>query len=139
MIAQMSVQIILALNLLDLLFFYNSPSAEIGRQDELKLRWLMSWTFKSFLGYMKLILFYFILFYNTDMTRRNASTNLLVIPIVSYTNPDIEKISILKNNDKKTGIYRWTNKATGKFYIGSAQHSTAQHSNQFKKEVSKLL
>lgn len=39
MIAQMSVQVILALNLLDLLFRYsNSPSAEIGRQDELKLR-----------------------------------------------------------------------------------------------------
>lgn len=96
MTVEMSVQIILALNLLDLLFFYNSPSAEIGRQDELKLRWLMSWTFKSFLGYMRKL----ILYYNTDMTRRNASTNLPVIPIVSYINPDIEKVSILENNDK---------------------------------------
>jgi hypothetical protein len=40
------------------------------------------------------------------MTRRNASTNLPVIPFVSYTNPDLEKVSRLKNNDKKTGIYR---------------------------------
>lgn len=54
------------------------------------------------------------------MTYRNASSNLPVIPLVSYTNPDIEKVSILENNDKKTGIYRWTNKVTGKFYIGLA-------------------
>lgn len=40
--------------------------------------------------------------------------------IVCYSNVELHKFLILKNNRNKSGIYRWTNKTTGKSYIGSA-------------------
>lgn len=41
------------------------------------------------------------------------------IPVLSYLNTDIDKISILEDNANKTGIYKWTNKLTEEFNIGS--------------------
>ena len=37
-----------------------------------------------------------------------------------YLNADKEKVIAIKHNRKKSGIYRWTHKKSGKFYIGSA-------------------
>ena len=37
-----------------------------------------------------------------------------------YDNADINKVSILKGNIGKSGIYRWVNKINNKTYIGSA-------------------
>jgi hypothetical protein len=31
---------------------YINPNAGIGRQDNLKIYWYLSWTFKSFFGYI---------------------------------------------------------------------------------------
>ena len=41
-------------------------------------------------------------------------------PAVVYTNPDTQKLQILKENKNKSGVYRWINKETGKSYVGSA-------------------
>ncbi len=43
-----------------------------------------------------------------------------VAPILSYSKADRQKKDILKDNSKKTGIYWWINKNSGKSYIGSA-------------------
>lgn len=37
-----------------------------------------------------------------------------------YKDPDTMKTVILKENKEKSGIYRWTNKLSGDFYIGSS-------------------
>lgn len=39
---------------------------------------------------------------------------------VSYTNADTQKESILNDNKKKAGVYRWTNIDSGKMYVGSS-------------------
>ena len=44
-----------------------------------------------------------------------------MMPAVTYPNADTHKLFILKDISNKTGIYKLTNKLTGKFYIGSAQ------------------
>ncbi len=80
---------------------YASPSAGIGRQDDLKLRWITSWTFKSFLGYMKRLIIY-----NTNFTFASFSTlssSNLNVSVISYLNADTDKISIL--NEKKKNWY----------------------------------
>jgi group I intron endonuclease len=38
---------------------------------------------------------------------------------------------IYKENNKKSGIYRWTNLVTGKSYIGSAVNLTERLKNYF--------
>lgn len=42
------------------------------------------------------------------------------IPVVTYSNAATEKARILIENRQKSGVYRWTNLANGKFYIGSS-------------------
>nr|YP_010218597.1 GIY-YIG endonuclease [Morchella brunnea]UBU98428.1 GIY-YIG endonuclease [Morchella brunnea] len=41
-------------------------------------------------------------------------------PVATYSNPDLQKDQVYSDNRDKSGIYRWTNKINGKFYIGSA-------------------
>jgi len=41
-------------------------------------------------------------------------------PIITYNNADLEKLQILKENSKKTGIYLWIHKESGNIYVGSA-------------------
>lgn len=43
----------------------------------------------------------------------------LVTPVKSYSNSLLEKKFVFENNNKKAGIYRWTNKLKAKSYIGS--------------------
>jgi len=43
-----------------------------------------------------------------------------LIPIIVYSNADIDKSIILNDNKGKAGIYQWTHKESGKIYIGSA-------------------
>jgi len=50
----------------------------------------------------------------------NTLNSVYINPILSYENADIQKMEILKANQEKTGIYRWTHKESGKSYIGSA-------------------
>lgn len=41
-------------------------------------------------------------------------------PVIIYDNADTNKVMILKDNKGKAGVYQWTHKESGKFYIGSA-------------------
>jgi GIY-YIG catalytic domain len=63
---------------------------------------------------------------NYNLNKRKLYSNipkLNIIPIISYSNVKNNKFirsKVLKENRKKTGIYRWTNIITGDSYIGSA-------------------
>ena len=43
----------------------------------------------------------------------------LVTPVKIYSNADTQKETIIKENQGKSGVYRWTNKVTGNIYVGS--------------------
>lgn len=45
---------------------------------------------------------------------------LSCIPVVTYSNANVDKLAILAENRYKSGIYRWTNLTNDKTYIGSA-------------------
>lgn len=47
-------------------------------------------------------------------------SSMRVSPVVIYTDPENQKQSIVQDNKLKSGVYRWTNKASGKTYIGSS-------------------
>ena len=57
---------------------------------------------------------------NNNMIKNMNNNTMSVAPILSYWNADRQKKDILKDNSKKTGIYKWINKNSGKSYIGSA-------------------
>lgn len=62
----------------------------------------------------------------------NISNNKTIIfPSVSYENAAIQKLDILKDNIKKTGIYRWTNVLSKKSYIGSAINLSHRFKNYY--------
>lgn len=48
------------------------------------------------------------------------NTTPTVFPIISYFNADLEKDEAIKQNRKKSGIYRWTNLVNNKTYVGSS-------------------
>jgi group I intron endonuclease len=68
-----------------------------------------------------------------DFTTSTAVKNLFlsVLPIKTYANSDLQKSSIISENRKKSGIYRWVNNLTGDFYIGSAVDLTARFYSYF--------
>jgi group I intron endonuclease len=53
-------------------------------------------------------------FYNADLSV------IAMIAIITYDNADTMKNDIIKENIKKTGIYRWKNNLTGDCYVGSS-------------------
>lgn len=60
-------------------------------------------------------IFYIIRFYSSSITPQDF------VPERYYSNADILKEKILKENKDKSGVYRWTNKINNKSYIGSAK------------------
>jgi hypothetical protein len=54
-----------------------------------------------------------------------------IIPVVLYTDASKQKADILKDNNKKSGIYRWTHKSSGKTYVGSALDLTHRFRSYF--------
>jgi len=52
---------------------------------------------------------------------KNNSNNQKMVPIHSYPNAHLFKAKILKDNNNKSGIYRWINNINNKSYIGSAK------------------
>jgi len=46
--------------------------------------------------------------------------NSSIVPVVSYVNADTHKVQILSENNKKSGIYLWTNLINKKQYVGSS-------------------
>jgi len=56
--------------------------------------------------------------YCFNITSRYYSS--LVKAVATYTDPENQKQSILKDNKLKSGVYCWTNKVNGKTYVGSS-------------------
>jgi group I intron endonuclease len=56
---------------------------------------------------------------------------LSLIPIIIYSNADIDKSTILAENKGKTGIYKWVHIESGKFYIGSAVDLSKRFQNYY--------
>jgi len=55
------------------------------------------------------------------MKNNNNNENIISFtPVRSYLNADLQKSDICKDNNNKTGIYKWTHIISGKSYIGSA-------------------
>jgi group I intron endonuclease len=62
---------------------------------------------------------------------RYYSTKSSSLPVASYSNPINLKSIIYKENNKKGGIYRWTNIISGKIYIGSSSNLNKRFSGYF--------
>lgn len=56
---------------------------------------------------------------NIDPNNPLEVTANSVNPVVTYTNADLDKSRIFKDNKDKTGVYRWVNCINNKSYIGS--------------------
>ncbi len=70
----------------------------------------------------------------------NSSVLLSIIPIISYSNADLDKKIIIKDNRNKSGIYRWVNNLTRETYIGSAVNLTKRFNLYFsQKSIEKIL
>ena len=58
------------------------------------------------------------------MNNNNKNTYNIkkLIPVVTYSNVDIDKYKIYEGNKGKSGVYRLNNLVTGKCYVGSSVH-----------------
>lgn len=52
-------------------------------------------------------------------------------PVYVYSEPKLEKASILTDNKGESGVYMWTNKVNGKIYIGSSVDLSKRLRNYF--------
>src|ERR1700721_2830111 len=50
----------------------------------------------------------------------NKSSNTEIIPVITYSNLDLNKSRVYAENKRKSGIYRLNNLITGKSYVGSS-------------------
>jgi group I intron endonuclease len=48
------------------------------------------------------------------------NNKIIGTPLITYTNADLSKFKIYKENRRKSGVYRWNNLITGKCYVGSS-------------------
>lgn len=55
-----------------------------------------------------------------DFNPASSLSILSIVPVVVYSNADLLKTTILKDNKQKTGIYYWTNLLNNKTYVGSS-------------------
>lgn len=65
----------------------------------------------------------------------NYDINRKIIPKVTYNNLILDKSRIYEENYKKSGIYRWNNKITGKSYVGSSINLANRFSIYFSKKA----
>jgi hypothetical protein len=56
-----------------------------------------------------------------NLASRKGLHTLPVVPAVVYSNFDVDKKRVVKENKGKLGIYRWTNNITGASYVGSSK------------------
>ena len=63
--------------------------------------------------------------------KRNELNNLLTNIEVVYSNADIMKSQIVKDNKNKSGIYLWTNIISGKTYVGSSINLSQRFKSYF--------
>jgi group I intron endonuclease len=60
--------------------------------------------------------------YECTSTVNNKSSNTEIIPIITYSNLDLNKSRVYAENKRKSGIYRLNNLITGKSYVGSSKN-----------------
>jgi len=66
-----------------------------------------------------------------DFNPASSLAMLSVIPLVTYSNADTMKESVVKENKGKSGVYRWTNKLTNSIYVGSSVDLGLRFKNYF--------
>lgn len=71
--------------------------------------------------------------YKTSFTLQLFSTDASnpIVPVKIYYNTDTQKLDILEENKRKSGIYRWINTLNGKSYIGSSVDISRRLSEYF--------
>jgi group I intron endonuclease len=63
---------------------------------------------------------------------KDNNNNIMPFSLVHfYVNADIQKTDICKDNNNKTGIYKWTHITSGKSYIGSAVYLSNRLRNYY--------
>jgi group I intron endonuclease len=60
------------------------------------------------------------LFNKKKENKKNMDSNKRLIPLITYSNIDINKPLIYKDNRNKSGVYRFVNNINGKSYVGSS-------------------
>jgi group I intron endonuclease len=58
--------------------------------------------------------------YSLSLFSHYYSTSTSELPAKKYVNADLNKLQIIKENQKKAGVYRWVNIANGNSYVGSS-------------------
>lgn len=76
-----------------------------NRCNYLKLKWVLSFNQNIF---------------SFKRFSYNVGIQFAIFPISSYGNADLEKVSVIKENKGKSGIYRWINTENNKSYTGSS-------------------
>jgi group I intron endonuclease len=58
------------------------------------------------------------------MNNNKKNNNINIIPVIKYTDVDLDKSFIYQENINKSGVYRLVNKINGKSYVGSSTSLT---------------
>jgi group I intron endonuclease len=64
-------------------------------------------------------------------SRKSVAASPAVVPVKIYSNVDLQKYQILKENKGKAGVYRWVNLLNKKSYIGSSVNLSSRLKNYF--------
>lgn len=73
-----------------------------------------------------------VLYQKSDITLAPANENkIIIVPVKHYSNTYTLKLYILKDNNAKAGIYRWTHKESAKSYVGSAKNLKKRMTDYF--------
>lgn len=75
-----------------------------------------------------IMLFYFVSLSLVDSHLLIAA----VFPVITYSNADTLKVSIVRENKSKSGVYRWVNLINGKTYVGSSINLGSRLRDYFK-------
>jgi group I intron endonuclease len=62
---------------------------------------------------------------------RNYSTDNSVVPVIKYSNADIQKLQIINENRGKSGVYCRTNLLNGQRYVGSSVNLARRYTDYF--------
>ena len=65
----------------------------------------------------------------------NNNNNINVVPVITYFSAFKDKFLIYKDNNKKSGIYRWNNLITNESYIGCSISLTNRFYHYYSKKA----
>ena len=70
-----------------------------------------------------------------NSNNNSAVNSTSVYPVAIYSNADLNKIQILEENRKKSGVYRWVNNLNHKTYIGSSRNLTERFLDYYQTKI----